>query len=115
MDTRSIVRTAAVATVAMLLLTLVFAVTTAFAEEAKAPATTAAAEAKGGEAAAGEAKAGEKKEIAHTVGNLTPAQKQDLRRAWDGVAGFDLLAVSVIGLGAAAGIIGFGAFKQMKL
>jgi hypothetical protein len=97
----------------------VFRVAVAHAEEAAAPAegeaakAAEAAPAEGEAAAAGEAKA-EKKEIPHVVGKPSPAQLEDLRRSWDSIPGFDVLLVSILGLGAVVGVIGFGAFKQMK-
>jgi hypothetical protein len=100
----------------------VFRVAAAQAQEAAAPtegdAAKAAEAAPAEEAAAGEGEAakaeGEKKEIPHKVGNPSPAQLEDLRRSWDSIPGFDVLLVSILGLGAVVGVIGFGAFKQMK-
>ncbi len=123
MDTRHIVRIAAVVMVATLMLTLMFAAT-AFAAESTSTAATAAVGAGAApkateapaEGARGEAaKPGAKKEIPHTVGTPSQSQLADLRRAWDGIAGFDLLLVSILGMLVTVGIVGFGAFKQMKV
>jgi uncharacterized low-complexity protein len=91
----------------------VFRVAVAQAEEASAAAQAAEGAPAEGEAAAGEAKA-EKKEIPHVVGKPSPAQLEDLRRSWDSIPGFDVLLVSILGLVVVVGIVGFGAFKQMK-
>lgn len=124
MDTRHIVRISAIAIVAALLLTLMVAVPAFAAESTTSAATTAVAaaatpkatEAAPAEGASGEAaKSGEKKEIPHVVGHPSTAQLEDLRRAWTSIPGFDLLLVSILGIVVTVGIIGFGAFKQMKV
>jgi hypothetical protein len=120
MDTRHIVRISAIAIVAALLLTLVVAIPAFAAESTSTAATTAvgaAAAPKATEAAPSEgaAKAGEKKEIPHVVGHPSTSQLEDLRRAWTSIPGFDLLLVSILGIVVTVGIIGFGAFKQMKV
>ena len=109
------------AVIAALLLTLALGAV-AHAAEAPAATTTAATatapaggeEAAANEGAATEAKGEEKKEIPHTVGVLTDDQKKDLANAWAGMDGYSILIVSILGLGATVGIIGFAAVKQRK-
>ena len=55
------------------------------------------------------------RKIPHVVGHPSPSQLEDLRRAWTSIPGFDLLLVSILGVVVTVGIIGFGAFKQMKV
>jgi hypothetical protein len=113
------------ALVAALVLTLLAALP-AFAEEA-APATTIAATATAapaeGAATEGESKGeaaaegaeGEKSEMDFKVGNLTEQQKADLKFAWAGTPGYDILIVSIIGMVLTVGIIGFAIVKQRSV
>ncbi|HEY3317700.1 MAG TPA: hypothetical protein VGK50_04695 [Coriobacteriia bacterium] len=132
MDTRHIVRSGAVVVAALLLLTFAFAfapaapcgapaavksVAPAAASAAEATATSAtAAPAESAAPKAEEAKTGEAKgETPHKVGNPSQSQLADLRRAWDSIPGFDLLLIAILGLIVTVGVVGFGAFKQMKV
>ncbi len=125
MDTRHIVRSGAVIVAALLLLTFAFAFPPAAASAAEATPTSAteatatsatAAPAESAAPKAEEAKPGEAKgETPHKVGNPSQAQLADLRRAWDSIPGFDLLLIAILGLIVTVGVVGFGAFKQMKV
>lgn len=118
MHTTQTLRIGMVVVAAVLLLGFVFA-GQALAASAKpaatASATTAApAGAEAEKPAAEGASAGETKEIPHVVGNPSPAQLQDLRNAWAGIPGYDLLLVSILGLIMTMGIVVFAVFKQSR-
>jgi hypothetical protein len=117
--------------VAALFVTLLAAVPAFAAETSAAPTATtiaatatagtaaegegAAAEGAANAAAEGETKAGEKAEIPHVVGHPSEAQLQELRDAWSGIPGYDILIVSILGMVITVGIIGFAAYKQSRV